>query len=144
MSRGIFPGKAQDCGHKSSISEGLNRTMRTFFFILRHSEFLLNIKRFRKSRLRSHAQIFYEFRQRYRKYSIDLWNILHLYDSCFMTYESWILCFEVRLIKQIQDSVEIEYSSNSDHILTNPELHLIPHQYSECQNRHSSIPSGEW
>ena len=130
---------------------GLNLTMRIFFHFASFRIFIeYKTSFFRKSRLRSHAQIFYEFRRRYRKYSIDLWNILH---RAFMSYalwlmhENWILCFEVRLIKQIQGSVEIECSSNSDHILTNPELHLIPHQYPECQNRpgcDSNTPSGEW
>ena len=63
-----------------------------------------------------------------------------------MSHKCSILSFEVRQIEQIQDLVEIEHSSNSDHILTNPELHLIPHQYPECQNRpgcDSNTPSGE-
>ena len=64
-----------------------------------------------------------------------------------MTHKCSILSFEVRQIEQIQDPVEIEHSSNSDHILTNPEWHLIPHQYSECQNQpgcDSDAPSGEF
>ena len=70
-----------------------------------------------------------------------------LYESHFMTHKRWILSFEVRQIEQIQDPVEIEHSSNSDHILTNPEWHLIPDPDSECQNQPgcpSDTPSGEF